>query len=43
MAIALDQRDGKSRGITDNTLTQNCFVVLCWCGSGGIAIANNIS
>lgn len=40
MAIALDQRDGQSRGITANTLTQNC---LCWCGSGGIAITNNIA
>ncbi len=33
----------KWQGGSTPTLKQNCFVVCCWCGSGGIAIANNIS
>ncbi len=33
----------KWQGGSTPTLKQNCFIVCCWCGSGGIAIVNNIS
>ena len=33
----------KWQGGSTPTLKQNCFIVCCWCGSGGIAIANNVS